>query len=367
MTHMYFLADAYFHRLDPFVIEFREGFGIRWYGVAYAAGFLVAWLLARAWARRGLVPLSPQQIGDFMITAILGVLLGGRVGWVLFYSPQALWTFDSQIPYWEVLAIHRGGMASHGGVIGVTVAMVWYGRRHGVSALQLLDFGVLVTPIGLMFGRIANFINSELRGVVCADDFPLAVKFPKEIIEEWGVDQLRQVTEAARYLDSSRAAWAAPLDMASDFRAQGMELPDSLIHTLEGMRLSVYSAVMNGNQYVIEVVAPVLPSRHPSQLYQAAAEGLVLGGLLWLIWLIWKPKHAGVLGSLFLVIYGILRIVTEIWRLPDEGVERIMGLSRGQLLSTFMIVFGLALVFWLVRRPLPPSEQEQEEPAQPKS
>lgn len=347
------LADAWLHRIDPFVIEFWHGFGIRWYGVAYAAGFLVAWLVARAWARRGLIPLSRQQVGDFMITAILGVLLGGRLGWVLFYSPQVLWTLDSRFPFWEVLAIQRGGMASHGGMIGVILAMLWYGKRHGVAPLKLLDFSVLVTPIGLMFGRIANFINGELRGVICDENFPLAVKFAREITEEWGVSELRQVTDAARYLDSSGARWSALLDQADTYYQNGRSLPVPLVSMLESMRVSVYNAVMRGSQEVIDIVSTVLPARHPSQLYQAAAEGLVLGGILWFIWWKWRPRRPGIQGALFLVIYGMLRIITEIWRLPDEGVDRIAGLSRGQLLSSFMVVTGCGLLVWIVKRSRP--------------
>ena len=137
----FILAESYLHRLDPFAIQFGNGFGIRWYGLAYAVGFVIAWLILRWFARTNRSPLEPQQAGDFMFTAIIGVLVGGRLGYVLFYAPHLLVDFRATLPFWGIFAINDGGMASHGGIIGVILACLWFARRRGVSMLHLMDMG----------------------------------------------------------------------------------------------------------------------------------------------------------------------------------------------------------------------------------
>jgi len=334
---MYIVADAYIHRIDPFLIRFTDTFGIRWYGTAYALGFLIAWLLARHLATRKLINLTTQQVGDFIMTGVIGVLVGGRLGWVLFYHPPALWTFSPTFPFWELLAINRGGMASHGGMIGVMLAMLWFARRHNVKLLHLLDLSALLVPFGLFFGRLANFTNSELRGVPCDPDFPLAVKFPAEIIEDWGPDQMSQVSDASTHLGYTYTHWTHIIEQAR----QGVPNAKDQLLALQDR---LWQEVMQGTESVSNIVIPALTARHPSQLYQAAAEGIILGLVMWLIWLLARPIRHGIIAAWFFITYGILRITTEIWRIPDAGVDRILGLSRGQLLSTAMIVLGLIIL-----------------------
>ena len=341
------IADAWLHNLSPFALRISGQFGIRWYGLAYAAGFLIALLVARSLAKRKLIQLSPQQVGDFIIYCILGVLIGGRLGYIIFYEPQAITTFTNSLPYWEVLAINHGGMASHGGMIGVIIAMIFFGHKHRISPFHLFDIAALLVPFGFFFGRIANFINGELRGIPCSSDFPLAVKFPQEI-NQWGTQQMAQAVDAARALGLTKHEW-----MQIVTNSQISNTPGTV--DINFLRRRLIELVQTGNQTVINAVKPILIPRYPSQLYQAAAEGIVLGSSLWLLWyfIFRKGKfknRPGLTGCAFLIIYGILRIITEIWRLPDEGVSRTFGLSRGQLLSAAMIIAGIATMAFLLTK-----------------
>jgi 5,10-methenyltetrahydrofolate synthetase len=146
------------------VFEISQGIGPRWYGVSYAMGFLVAWLVLRWLARTGRTPLPAALVGDYITWCVVGVVVGGRLGHALFYDRELLWTFTDKVPWWELLAIQRGGMASHGGVIGVVVASMLFARRHGIGRLEMIDTAAFITPPGLMFGRLANWVNGELPG-----------------------------------------------------------------------------------------------------------------------------------------------------------------------------------------------------------
>lgn len=153
------LLAYWVHDLSPFLIRFNETLGIRYYGLAYLAGFAgAAWLLA-TYARAGRSQLPADRIGDLMFALIAGVFIGGRLGYFVLYHPSAI--FDDPL---QLLRIWEGGMASHGGFIGVTIAIAWFARRQRISFLHLGDLIVSVAPFGLMLGRIANFINGELWG-----------------------------------------------------------------------------------------------------------------------------------------------------------------------------------------------------------
>lgn len=261
------------HDLSPFLIRFSGNFGIRYYGLAYLLGFLAgAWLLHR-YARAGRSLLASAQIGDFMMAIVIGVLAGGRLGYFLLYQPETL-LHDPL----ALLRVWEGGMASHGGFLGVTIAMVWFARSRRIPFLHLGDIVASVAPAGLLFGRIANFINGEL----------------------WG--------------KPSTVPWA-------------MIFPES--------------------------PHPLVP-RHPSQLYEAAMEGLLL--LCFMQWRVWRSdvlaRHPGRLGGEFLIAYAVVRAIGEVFREPDVGVSLIFGLSRGTFYSIFLVAAGL----WLILRqprPLP--------------
>lgn len=159
------------HNLSPFLIRFGENFGIRYYGLAYLAGFVTAgWLLVR-YHRAGRTPLDPNAAMDLMLALIVGVIVGGRLGYFLLYQPQ--WLMQDPL---ALLRVWEGGMASHGGFLGVVGALAWFARSHKIGFLHLGDLVVTTAPAGLFFGRIANFINGELWGKTT--DVPWAIVFP---------------------------------------------------------------------------------------------------------------------------------------------------------------------------------------------
>ena len=251
------------HQPRPFLIQFTETFGIRYYGLAYILGFLVgAWLLSRYY-RKGLSPYNSEQQTDLFVALIVAVVAGGRVGYFFFYTPELILSEP-----WKVFFVWEGGMASHGGFTGVAVATLYIARKHRQSFWLTSDLVCSLAPAGLLFGRIANYLNGEL----------------------WG-----KVTDVS---------WAVLFSTAPD--------------------------------------RGTLP-RHPSQLYEAALEGLFM--LLYSQYRIWKTptlkKHPGSLVGEFLLIYSILRVVGEQFREPDAALT--LGLSRGTTLSILMGLAGLVI------------------------
>lgn len=319
---MFYLA-AYLHQLDPFAIEFSRGFGIRWYGLSYLVGFAIGYLLIRRMVRVGVSTLKPEQVGDMIVAGAVGIVLGGRLGYALFYDRALFYTFSESMPWWNLLALQRGGMASHGGIIGYLIAMLVFAKRRGHSAAHLLDLGAFACALGLGIGRVANFVNGELYGRPCAGDFALAVKFPREIFE-WPLSKIEFIAPMLEALPPSR------------------QLP---------LREHVVHAVQAGNVRVIEALTPLLTPRHPSQLYEAVLEGLVVFLVLGWIWR--RPRKPLVIGGWFMVTYGVVRIIVEFFREPDEGIDMWFDLSRGQWLSFPLVIAGIVMVWIASRRDVP--------------
>ena len=326
---------AWLHDIDPFLIRFSGDFGLRWYGLSYAAGFALAWLALRFLAKRGAVLIPKDRLSDAIIYAALGAVRGGRLGYVLFYQPSLLWTLTDALPFWGVLSLNHGGMSSHGGMIGVAIAAIMVSRgfkddkgirSEPVPLLHVFDLYALVAPFGLMLGRIANFINGELLGKVVAkpgEPAPWwAVRFPQEIGSghDLGLRSPEQELRLSQLLDTYR--------LPDQPRGVGLE---HIIHKIQ-----------TGSTEAATQLEPLLSARVPSQLLQAFAEGIVLGLVLWLI--ARRPHRPGVIAAWFLICYGIMRIATEFVRLPDPGVSGFLGLSRGQTLSSIMILLGVALL-----------------------
>lgn len=343
---MMLVLAAWLHDLGPFLVRFTDSFGLRWYGLSYAIGFLIAWGVMQWLARRRVILLSPQRVTDALLICVMGVLIGGRLGYVLFYDLPLLWSFGGGFPWWGVLRINKGGMASHGGIIGVILACGFISlgrkdrdgvRRDRVSWLHLLDIVAFACPIGLGLGRLANFINGELLGrIVAQPGQPApwwAVKFPQELFE------LRQDEIAGREQQL--------LSLVPDAGS----LNDPRWH--EGVATLV-ARLQRGSTEAAARLEPVLYSRHPSQLYQAFSDGLVLSLVLWWVWR--KPRKPGVVGAMFMATYGVMRIATEFWRLPDAHliVKRFAGLSRGQWLSVGMVMVGLIGLYLVQRRKVEP-------------
>lgn len=242
---------------------------VRWYSMAYLIGILAGWYLLNRNIRKNDLGLNKQNAEDLVFYLTLGIILGGRLGYAVFYGGRAMWEEP-----WHILEIWKGGMSFHGGVLGVIAATWVYARKIKYSFLCLTDLIVLYAPIGIFLGRLANFVNDELWGRVT--DVPWAVRFP-----------------AGGYLP-----------------------------------------------------------RHPSQLYEAFFEGLVMFTVLNLLWRSkWVRRHHGLVSSLFVVLYGIFRILMEQFREPDAHMGFFFTyFTMGQILSLPLIVIGLAVIWYSHRK-----------------
>ena len=255
------IAVITFPEIDPVLISIGP-FAIRWYALAYIGGLVIAWRYCRWLAVRPPQSVSADAFDDFLLWATLGILLGGRLGYVLFYKPD----FYLANPL-EILFIWRGGMSFHGGLLGMVAAEVMFARRRGLPVLALADIVAAASPIGLFLGRIANFINGELFGR--PSEVPWAMVFP-----------------------------------------HGGPRP-----------------------------------RHPSQLYEAAVEGLVLLLVLHLMVRAGALERRGMLAGAFLIGYALARMLAEMFREPDAYLGFLLGgTTMGQWLSLPLLLAGLALV-----------------------
>lgn len=342
-----FSPDAYLHTLNPFAIHFSGNFGIRWYGLAYLAGFVIAYYIILYLAKRGLSQLKPEQVGDFVFSAALGTVVGGRLGYCLFYSPELFLKFSPAFPFWGVLAINEGGMASHGGIIGIIVASMLFARKHGISSLHLCDLTTLGGTAGIFFGRIANFVNGELVGRPVQSAIPWAVKFPQDILAWPGQDpeRLSSLGNAVTKLGLPMENWQSAVSR--------LRWNDSSWGFVQHTLNQLVEAVQNGNQAVIAALRPLLDSRHPSQLYEAGLEGAFLFLCLTLLWR--KPLKPGIIAGTFFVLYAVVRIIGEQFRMPDAQIGyQLFDLTRGQWLSIVMLILGGTALFLWSRRPVAP-------------
>jgi phosphatidylglycerol:prolipoprotein diacylglycerol transferase len=299
----------YVHDLNPLIFRLWDNVGPRWYGLAYVVAFGCGYALFRMLAKRGYADLSVAKAGDFITgAALFGVIVGGRLGYVLFYKPEMLRAPMSILRVWE------GGMSSHGGMLGLLAFTFYYAWRHKISWLNLGDNLGVAAPIGLFFGRCANFINGELYGR--ATNVSWAMQFPKELTENVG--EAERAIIACRQIDPS------------------LNSSDAIV------------AAVRHEPQVKEVLRGILTPRHPSQLYEAFFEGIVLFAILWLVRTRMRQPN-GVLTGLFFICYAIFRIVVENFREPDATL--IAGFTRGQFFSFFLIVIGLAFVIVAKLRP----------------
>lgn len=332
------ILAAWLHQIDPFAIEILPGIGVRWYGLAYIAGALAGWGIVRWLAGRGRAQIRPELAFDMALTLLVGAFVGGRIGYCLLYEPKLL-GLVLHPPYWGVLALQKGGMASHGGFIGMIVAAWWFARRHQVSLLHMLDLACLAGPLGIVFGRIANFINGELYGRPAPADLWWGVKFPQEIFT-WRLDELEKLAPSAGALGIKPTTWFSWLIDPSEHQ-------DAISDTLT----QIVTAVQKGNGGVIQALEPVLTVRYPSQLIQGILEGLLVF-LILAIFGAW-PRKPGTIAALFAILYAIARIVGEQFRMPDTEIGfEWFGLTRGQELSALMLIMGIAFFVAMSLRPV---------------
>jgi len=276
---MPFLAIA-FPVFDPIAIQIGP-IAIRWYALAYIGGIVLGWVYARALLKDeklwgGPAPISLPQLDDFILWVTVGIIVGGRTGYVLFYNLA----FFIQHPA-EIFELWKGGMSFHGGFLGCVAAVMLFARRNSISILSLGDITTAVGPIGLFLGRLANFINSELWGRAADPSLPWAMVFPN-----------------------------------------GGPLP-----------------------------------RHPSQLYEAALEGILLFTVLAVMIRLGALKRPGLILGSFIAIYALSRITGEMFREPDPQLGFLWGgLTMGMLLSVPMIIAGVILIVLAWRRKTPAPE-----------
>ena len=321
--------DAWLHDLNPVLLPISGSIAIRWYGLAYVAGFIIAWLLITAMAKRKLIKIRTEFVSDFILAAVVGVLVGGRLGYAIVYAPYLFTDFTSSLPFWGLLNITKGGMASHGGMVDLLLASVWVARREKTHALHVLDTLALAGPPGILLGRFANFVNGELLGRVVAQPGEQApgwsVRYPQELLN-------RPTPEQGSWLERVSTSLGQPTDSKA----------------ISDLAKEMIAGVQAGDPQVRALVEPMLHARHPSQFYQAFAEGVVVFIALWWVWR--KPRRPGVVSAWFLIVYGIGRIATELVRLPDTGLGRTLGLSRGQWLSALMVLIGIGLLLFIRQR-----------------
>jgi phosphatidylglycerol---prolipoprotein diacylglyceryl transferase len=299
----------YVHDLDPLIFRIYDNVGPRWYGLAYVLAFICGYFVYRVLARRGFADLPVAKVSDFITgAALFGVIVGGRLGYVLFYKPEMLREPLSIFRVWE------GGMSSHGGMVGLLAFTFYYAWRHKISWTNLGDNLVVTAPIGLFFGRCANFINGELYGR--AANVSWAMQFPKELTENVGEAQ-RAIT-ACTQIDPSLTSSEA-----------------------------IVAATRHQPQ-VKEALRSILTPRHPSQIYEAFFEGILLFLILWFVRTRMRQPN-GVLTGLFFICYAIFRIIVENFREPDATL--IAGFTRGQFFSFFLIAIGLVFVVVAKLRP----------------
>lgn len=273
------IASIPYPNIDPVILSVGP-VAIRWYGLAYVAGFIAAGFLLRSLARRWKINLTDDDVVDIILVSVVGLIVGARLGYVIAYGVGAYW--DDPL---SIFALWDGGMSFHGGLVGIMLAGAWIAHRKGITALRLFDLGAVGAPIGLFLGRIANFINGEL----------------------WG----RETT----------APW-------------GIVFPN----------------------------APTAIPRHPSQLYEALLEGLVLFIVLFV--LSRKKREDGFIIGWFLALYAVFRIAVEFFREPDTQLGFILGpVTMGQLLSAPMVLIGAWFVWRALRTGKRKAHAEEETPA----
>lgn len=332
----------YIHHLDPVIVKIPGTLlAVRWYGLAYIGGFVLGYLTLLWLSKRNLYCIKPDKLGDFITAVcIFGVLCGGRLGEFFFYwLPEVgfsgLWddlvrsVQELRFPW--VFRVWEGGMASHGGIIAVLLVAIWYARRHQLRLAEIADGLAIVCPIGLCFGRIANFINGELYGRIASADCPLAMKFPGEFATLDPASKIRGLTALEHTM-------GAPLESFCQTDADG-RLTENLYDLV--IRLS------RENDAFRETLGEFLHPRYPSQLFEAVGEGLLIFIILIALRLGWKNAPAGIFSALFCFLYALARISTECFREPDADTWH--GITRGQYLSFGVVALGIFFLLLAIK------------------
>ena|SRR5580765_7708606 len=288
--------SPYFHDIDPIALQLGP-VAVHWYGIMYLLGFAGAWLLGEYRRKQGRLPVSHEAFSDLAFYVMLGVILGGRIWYMLSYVSLG-WIVHDPL---AIFRVWDGGMSFHGGLIGVLLAGWLWSRRNKVHFFDTIDFVAPLVPIGLGLGRLGNFINGELWGKIT--DAPWGVIFPSAL--------------------------------------------DDLNKTRAELHQMYLAGQLNGQ------------ARHPSQLYEFALEGVVMFAVLYVFSMKRRPRYA--VSGLFALMYGCFRFAVEFVRIPDAqlGYLAFGWLTMGQIQSLPLIAIGLVLL-WLSRKaPLKPDNKAQ--------
>ena len=316
--------------MDPVIFDLAGPVKLRWYGLAYLLSFVAGYYVLRWQAAKKLWVLPESKVADFIAySAFFGVFLGGRLGYILFYQIP-----KNNFQGWDellvdplmVLRVWDGGMASHGGILGLMIFTWFYAKKQRVSWTAVGDGLCVVAPIGIGLVRLANFINGELYGRV-AQGASWAMKFPASLHEDLKYNQA-----------AINEAYYSCREVAPELGSE--EVPYSEI-----------VAASRENPELLETLGGYLQARHPSQLYEAILEGLVLFGVLFFIRVKFPKLAKGVITGIFFLLYAIFRIIVEGYREPDSAM--IGALTKGQFYSSFMIIAGLGFIgyaIWAQRR-----------------
>jgi phosphatidylglycerol---prolipoprotein diacylglyceryl transferase len=317
MLALALLLELRYPWIDPVALDLPGPIDIRWYGLGYLVGFAIAYVVLRKLSRDEFLKLDADAIGDLITALVIGVIVGARVGYILFYDFPSFAANPLRI-----LRIWEGGLSFHGGLAGVLLAAAWFIRRHRIPYRNLIDSLSLAIPFGIFLVRGANFINGELYGriVGAGSNVPWAMRFPTDpvALQLLGADRLpMRERELAIGRAFETSAW------------------ESIMHAV--------------------------PLRHPSQLYEGVLEGVVVGAILWGIYL-WSRRSGrrlpqGLLSGVFLLGYGLFRSFVEQYRQPDiqfrtedDPIGTVLGpFTMGQVLSSFVILGGILLLFYAWR------------------
>lgn len=327
---------------DPVLFDIPGPLDIRWYGLMYVVGFVAAqWILVRL-ARSGFFPVKPDAAADLIFYCVFGVMLGGRLGYALFYQ-QSLLNPAQFVQVW------KGGLAFHGGLAGVGVALWLFCRKHRVGWMRTSDACALAVTPGIFAVRCANFVNGELYGRITERGVGWAMQFPTDPralarlgIEEGWTMRDRELCIQVAYGKRAFADVRPQLSAVDDL---GRPIDwDSVAPMLDWDRVRNLTDV-DGN--------PIVPFRHPSQLYEALGEGLLLGLLLLGLYLLTRhrPWRPGRYAAVFLLGYAAVRSSCEVVRQPDAGLEHLfLGLTMGQILSAGLALGAVLILLWPQRR-----------------
>lgn len=332
---------------DPVLLDIPGPVDLRWYGLSYVAGFLIArWILGR-FARRGFLSISDEATGDLLFWCIVGVLVGGRLGYALFYDQAMLHPVD-------LVQIWKGGMSFHGGLLGVCGAFIWFAVKTRTNWRRLGDAVAMAVTPGIFLVRVANFVNGELYGRPTDASTFGAMRFPTDPVADsaFGIQGFPiRTQELVRQYACGHREWEDVLPRLATHRA----LPGGALEPVD------WEALRPNLDW--DAVKETVPFRHPSQLYEGLSEGLLLGLVLFALLALTRrrPLGPGAYGGLFLLGYGVARILLEFVRQPDDAFVTdesptgavFLGLTMGQTLSSVMVAAGLYFVFSAKREPRP--------------